>query len=118
MLPKCSLTRLQWQMNLTGGWAGQQIPFHLLLKLEHLRSHSVDQKIVLSDSNRIKLELVQVSLDVGIKPPLIISGPSRDYSPVDSSHCIPAKRPALVGLFPLTATEPLKGALAPLAPDP
>ena len=86
---------------------------------------------MLSDSNRIKLELVQVSLDVGIKPPLIISGPSRDYSPVDSSHCIPAKRPALVGLFPLTAkrpalvglfpltaTEPLKGALAPLAPDP
>jgi hypothetical protein len=44
--------------------------FHLLLKLEHLRSHSVDPKIVLSDPNRIKLELLQVSLDVGIKPHL------------------------------------------------
>ncbi len=64
VLPKCSLARLLCQMNLTGGWAGQQVLFHLLLKLEHLRSHSVDLKFVLSDSNHIELELLQVSLDV------------------------------------------------------
>jgi predicted phage-related endonuclease len=60
MLPPCSLARLLCQMKLTGGWAGQQILFHFLLKLEHLRGHSGDQKFVLSDSNHVKFVLCKV----------------------------------------------------------
>jgi hypothetical protein len=118
MLPQCSLARLLCQMKLTGGWVGQQILFHLLLKLGHLRSHTVDKKFVLSDSNHVKNRDLPGFFGYWNNTPLIIGGPSRDFSPVDSSHCIPAKRPALVGLFPLMATETLKGALPPLAPDP
>jgi hypothetical protein len=72
MLPQCSLARLLCQMKLMGGWAGQQILLHLLLKLKHLQSHSVDQKFVLSDSNHVELMLLPGFFGCWNKTPLII----------------------------------------------
>ena len=71
-----------------------------------LGCHTVKAHLPINANDRVTLDNLFWGSCPGL---LIISGPSRDYSPVDSSHCIPAKRPALVGLFPLMATEPLKG---------